>query len=96
MVTLVHTDTTKRVYSYWFLENTPKFKKIYSACFLLALPLFTVYAAAGADSDRGTLHVSSALQLVQALTDEHYTCRLCYTWCRIHVPYVLQLVQGFD
>ena len=65
--------TTKRVYSYWFPEKTPKFKKIYSACNFLTRTLCTVYALAVAATDRQTVHVPYVLQLVQAPTDEYHT-----------------------
>ena len=53
--------TAKRVYSYWFLENTPRFKKIYTACDILARTLCVVYAVAGAGSNWRTLHLPSVL-----------------------------------
>ena len=53
--------TTNRINSFWFLESTPRLKKIYSACDLLTRTLYTVYTAAGAGSDRRTLHVSYVL-----------------------------------
>ena len=35
--------TTSQVCSYWFFENTPRLKKIYSTCDLLTRTLYTVY-----------------------------------------------------
>ena len=47
--------SVKRVYlyqGYWFLENTQRFKKAYSARDLLTRTFCTVYVPAGVDSDR--------------------------------------------
>ena len=77
--------TTKRVYSYRLLENTPRFKKIYPKCDLLKRALSTVYVVAGAGSDRRRLHVPSMLQFVQAPTDGDQTCRLCCSLRRLRL-----------
>ena len=77
--------TKKRIYSYWLLENTPRFNKIYSAYDLLTRTLCTVYTAAGAGFNRRTLHVPSVLQLVQAPTSKYYTCRLCCSLCKLRL-----------
>ena len=88
---------TKRVYSYWLLENIPRFEKIYSACDLLMCILCAVNAADGVGSDGQTLHVCCSWCRLRLTNTACVVCAAAGAGSDrqiLHVLSVLQLMKA--